>query len=102
MKVRRETMVLAVSCFLAGFALCYLLTPPQSRQRTVTPAAGPLARALAVTTLPSFPEQVIQIDSGVWYRHSDNVLRRAPSPEMQDKRYDLIDTRWSINQEEKL
>ena len=95
MKTKPKMIVLAVSCFLAGFFTCYWLMPqPQPTPITAAPAPTPFA----MLTPPTVSTQVFQIDEGVWYRHSDGALRRTPPPELEPQRrpgyYDLIDNRY--------
>lgn len=89
--MKTRTVVFGIGCFLTGFLTCFFLI---RQQLTPTPAATPapiamLARPVIVST------QTLQIDDGVWYQHSDGTMQRTPQPEMQPRRYDLIDTRQS-------
>ena len=95
---KTKMILLAVSRFIAGFLSCYWLIPqPQPTSAAIAPAPTPFA----MLTPPMVSTQVIEIDDGVWYQHSDGVLRRTPPATLEPQRrpvyYDLIDTRDQPN-----
>ena len=97
MKTNPKVVILAVSCFLAGFSACYWLTrQPQPTPAATTPAPTPFA----MLTRSVVSTQAFRIDDGVWYHHPDGVMRRTPpkipelsAPHLRPGYYDLIDTR---------
>jgi hypothetical protein len=89
MKTKTRTIILAVSCFLAGFITSFSLT----RQPQPATVSAPAPAPLAMLTSPIISLPPLQMNDGAWYLHADGELRRAPPPQLQPQRYDLIDTR---------
>ena len=92
MKASLRNTVLAVSCFLAGFLTCYLLTQPHAKPAPVVTGA-PTFTPIAMVALPTVITQEFRIDDGIWYQWPDGTKRRSVPPEMRPSFYDLIDTR---------
>jgi hypothetical protein len=100
MKRNPKIILLAVSCFLAGFITHSLMTP----QRPASPVpTAPAVTPFAMLAPPIVSTQVFHIDDGVWYVSPDGTRSRTPpamsqpmsSEEMRRMRpgyYDLIDT----------
>ena len=102
MKTNAKIILLAVSCFLAGFITRSWLTP--HRPVSPTPTA-PAVTPFAMLTPPMVSTQVFHIDDGVWYVSPDGTRSRTPPPMPQPTSseemlrthpgyYDLIDTRY--------
>ena len=105
MKTKPQYMVLAVSCFLAGFLTCYILMEqPQSTPAPAVTVAAPILPPIAMLTLSTISTQTFLIDGGTSYIGPGGERSLTPpampqpmsSEEMRRVRpgyYDLIDTR---------
>jgi len=91
MKTRTRSILLALSCFFAGFLSCYFLT--QQSRPAFAPAVANPAVPVAMLKMPAVFTQGFQLDGGSWHQWPDGTMQRAAPPDARPGFYDLIDAR---------
>ena len=95
MKRKLPSILLAASCFLAGFFTCYWVMKPGPKLNPAS-SSGQSAQ-VATLAVQIVSTQTLHINEGTWYQRPDSTMQRKVPTTLRSGNLDLIDTRSHID-----